>query len=73
MLRLGVIRRSDSEWNNPAFMVPKPDGTRRFVVNYQQLNPVSKRPSYPLPNMTDILDKLGNARYLTSLDIRSAY
>jgi hypothetical protein len=73
MLRLGVIRRSDSEWNSPAFMVPKPDGTRRFVVNYQQLNALSKRPAYPLPIMTDILDKLGNARYLTSLDIRSAY
>jgi hypothetical protein len=73
MLRLRVIRRSDSEWNSPAFMVPKPDDTRRFVVNYQQLNVVSKRPAYPLPNMTDILNKLGNARYLTSPEIRSAY
>jgi hypothetical protein len=73
MLRLGVIRRSESEWNSPAFMIPKKDGTRRFVVNYQKLNAISKRPAYPIPNMTDILEKLGNARFITTLDIRSAY
>jgi hypothetical protein len=55
MLRLGVIRRSESEWNSPAFMIPKKDDTRRFVVNYQKLNAISKRPAYPIPNMTDIV------------------
>ncbi|KAH0816461.1 hypothetical protein GEV33_006330 [Tenebrio molitor] len=73
MFRLGVIRRSESEWNSPPFMIPKKDGTRRFVVNYQKLNAISKRPAYPILNMTDILEKLGNARFITTLDIWSAY
>ena len=72
MLRLGVIRRNTSEWGSPALMVPKKDGSGRFVVNYQQLNAVSKRPAYPLPNMSDILDKLGHAKFISTLDFRSA-
>jgi hypothetical protein len=27
---------------------------------------------YPLPNISHILDSLGNAKYLSSLDIKSA-
>ena len=29
--------------------------------------------SFPLPNITDILDQLGNAKYFTTLDLASGY
>lgn len=29
--------------------------------------------SFPLPNITDILDQLGNSKYLTTLDLASRY
>jgi hypothetical protein len=54
-------------------MVPKKDGTYRFVINFRGVNARSKRVCYPLPNISHILDSLGNARYLSSLDIKSAY
>jgi hypothetical protein len=54
-------------------MVPKKDGTYRFVIDFRGVNARSKRVCYPLPNISHILDSLGNATYLSSLDIKSAY
>jgi hypothetical protein len=54
-------------------MVPKKDGSYRFVIDFRGVNARFKRVCYPLPNISHILDNLGNAKYLSSLDIRSAY
>lgn len=40
---------------------------------YKTLNSCSISDSYPLPNITDILDQLGNARYFSCLDCYSGY
>lgn len=37
------------------------------------MNAGTKRDAYPLPYASHILDKLRDARYLSSLDIKSAY
>jgi hypothetical protein len=73
MLKLGVIERAESEWNSPYLMVPKKDGSYRFVIDFRGVNARSKRMCYPVPNISHILNNLGNAKYLSSLDIRSAY
>lgn len=73
MLDLGVIERSDSGWSSPVLMVPKENGEYRFCVDFRKLNKVTEKCAYPLPYMNSILDRLGKARYLTSLDIKSAY
>lgn len=73
MLELGVIERSDSGWSSPVLMVPKSNGEYRFCVDYRKLNKVTERCAYPIPYMSSILDRLGKARYLSSLDIQSAY
>jgi hypothetical protein len=73
MSKLGVIERAESEWNSPYLMVPKKDGSYRFVIDFRGVNARSKRMCYPVPNISHILNNLGNAKYLSSLDIRSAY
>lgn len=73
MLEIGVIRPSKSPWSSPVVMVTKKDGSVRFCVDSRKLNSVTVRDSYPLPRIQDILDNLRGARYLTSLDFRSAF
>lgn len=73
MLTLGVIEPSKSEWSSPIFLLDKPDGSKRFIVDFRKVNAVSKKDAYPLPRVTAILDRLRDARYISSLDIKSAY
>lgn len=73
MLTLGVVEPSQSAWSSPIMLLDKPDGSKRFVVDFRAVNAVSKKDAYPLPQVTTILDRLRDARYLSSLDIKSAY
>lgn len=73
MLAQGVVEPSNSPWASPIVMVKKSDGSYRFCVDYRKLNKVTERDAYPLPLVTNTLDKLRDAKYLTSLDIKSAY
>lgn len=73
MLEDDVIEPSKSPWSSPVILVPKKDGTQRFCVDYRQLNAVTKKDAYPLPYVSAILDRLRDARYISSIDIKSAY
>ncbi|KAG5883240.1 hypothetical protein JTB14_026461 [Gonioctena quinquepunctata] len=73
MLSLRVIERSSSPWSSPILLVKKKDNTFRFCFDFRKLNAVTERDSYPLPYISSILDKLKNAHYLSTLDIKSAY
>ena len=74
----GRIQNSDSPYNSPVWVVPKkPDaqGNRRWrmVIDYRLLNEKTVGDAYPLPNITDILDQLGGAKYFTVLDLASGF
>lgn len=73
MLRLGIVEPSSSPWASPIVMARKRDGSYRFCVDYRRVNRVTERDAYPLPFVSHILDKLRDAKYLSSLDIKSAY
>jgi len=73
MLQIGVVEPSQSPWSSPIMLLDKPDGSKRFVVDFRAVNAVSRKDAYPLPQVTTILDRLRDARYLSSLDIKSAY
>ena len=73
MLDEDVIEKSNSPWASPIVLIRKKDDSFRFCVDFRKLNQVTERDAYPLPIISSILDKLRNAKCLTSLDIKSAY
>lgn len=73
MLADGIVEPSNSPWASPIILVKKTDGKYRFCVDFRELNRVTKRDAYPLPFVSTTLEKLREAHYLTTLDIKSAY
>lgn len=73
MMKAGIIRRSRSPWAFPLVVVEKKDNTKRVCVDYRQLNKVTKQNSYPLPRIDEILDRLGTAKYFSTVDLKSGY
>ena len=78
LLEEGIIKKSDSPWNSPLLVVEKkagPDGQRkwRMVVDFRKLNEKTIGNAYPLPDITEILDQLGQSKYFTCLDMVMGY
>lgn len=73
MLHDDVIEPSQSPWASPVMLVKKRDNTLRFCVDYRRLNKVTRKDVYPLPRIDDALDRLCNARYFSSMDLKSGY
>lgn len=78
MLDQGIIRHSYSPWNSPIWIVPKKKDASgkqkwRVVVDYRKLNEKTIDDRYPLPNISDLLDKLGRCHYFTTLDLASGF
>jgi transposase InsO family protein len=69
----GIIQPSKSPWNAPLVVVPKKDGNIRITVDYRQLNSITKRPIFPIPDTTELMDSLSGSVYFSTLDFRSGY
>ena len=69
----GWIRESTSSAGAPILFTPKKDGELRLCVDYRGLNRLTVKNRYPLPLMSEILDRLSGARCFTKLDLRNAY
>lgn len=78
MLNQDIIKSSYSPWSAPVWVVPKkltPTGEQkwRLVSDYRKLNEKTISDRYPIPNIADILDRLGKARYFSTLDLASGF
>ena len=72
-LATGRIRPSKSPMASPVFFIKKKGGDLRLVQDYRALNEMTIKNHYPLPLISELVDKLKKARYFTSLDIRWGY
>jgi hypothetical protein len=77
-LKEGIIAESNSPWNSPLLVVPKKtdeNGEKKWqlVVDFRKLNDKTIGDAYALPDITEILDQLGQSKYFSCLDLAMVY
>ena len=51
----------------------KKNGKLRMCVDYRKLNDITIKNRYPLPNISELQDRLAHAKIFTALDLRDGY
>ena len=69
-LRKWYIRPSKSPQTSLVFFVPKKDGKKRIVQDYQYLNSWTVKNNYPLPLISDLIDSIGKKKVFIKMDLR---
>ena len=76
LLELGVIEPSDAAFYSHGFPVPKSTpGAWRLVVDLKNLNKISSTESWPIPNIKQLLQRLGThqASFFAVMDLTMGY
>ena len=73
LLENGLIQPSQSPFGAPIVSAKKSDGTMRMCIDYRELNERTILNRYPLPNIQELFDIIGRAKYYTKLDLKSGY
>jgi len=73
MLAMGVIVPSQSPWAAPVVLVEKKDQTIRFCADYRRLNDVTVFDPFPMAHVEDLIEKVGSARWISTIDLTKGY
>ena len=72
-LASGWIRESKSSAGAPILFVPKKNGELRLCVDYRGLNAITIKNRYPLPLISELLDRLNGSTVFSKIDLKAAY
>ena len=69
MIKMGVIRESDSPYASPVVVVKKKDNTNRVCVDYRKLNKLTVIDPEPMPTAEHLFQKLSGDKFFTKIDL----
>jgi hypothetical protein len=74
-VEIGVLKKVNRlEWAAPLFIIPKKNGTARFINDFRELNKrIKQKPYLRIPNIQDMVLNLEGFQYATSLDLNMGY
>jgi hypothetical protein len=72
LLEKGVVRKSFSQYASPAFLVPKPQGGYRIVIDYRLLNKRVVFDAFPMPSVEHAFANFQGAKVFSIWDLNSA-
>ena len=67
------MRPSKSTWASPTLLVRKKDGGVRLCIDYRRLNSITQSDPFPLPRIEELIDKMGRAGHISTLDLERGY
>jgi hypothetical protein len=73
LVGLGKMRPSNSEYACRVTLPMKKDGSMRFCGDYRPLNLQTRRDSFPMPLVEDVISQLGRSSWFTALDLQSGF
>jgi len=73
LVDLGKMRPNNSEYACCVTLPVKRDGSRRFYGDYRPLNMQTRRDSFPMPLVDDVISQLGKSTWFTALDLESEF
>jgi hypothetical protein len=65
----GKMKPSNYEYACRVILPVKKDGSRRLCGNYQPLNTQTRRDSFPMPLVDDVINQLGKSSWFIALDL----
>ena len=79
MIDQGVLIPSRSPYASNLLLVRKPDPSSengmkdRVCASFVKLNSLTRKDSYPLPNIQNIFDSIGKSKWYTTMDLLSGF
>lgn len=73
MIKMGVIRESNSPYASPVVVVKKKDSSNRVCVDFRKLNKLTVFDPEPMPAAVDLFQKLNGDKFFSKIDLRKGY
>ena len=70
-----VIEPCEAEFASQVLLIPKPNGSYRFCIDYRALNQATANIGWPLPNIKQMLNRIGQHRpkYFGVMDLTQGF
>ena len=73
LLAHDILEYSDSDYSAPVVPIRKVDGKLRLCVDYRQINQVTKKENYPMPNLMNCIYRPNKVNFFTKIDLVRGY